>query len=156
MSRATLDQLRQLGLDAYGIDKVADADKQMALDAAMARIDAALNTQFPDNAIIPPYPLDIVQCECIFASWTLLTAAGYNPANPGTDVNILAQYNEWKDYLNKVSKGKLVPNVVLSADPGPPGVTGPSVITSTQRGYSERGGIPWTSPCPNTGPFSSD
>ncbi len=156
MSRATIEQLRQLGLDAYAINKVSDDDKQMALDAAQARVDAALGTQFVAADIIEPYPLDIIQCECVLASWTLLMAQGYNPAAPSTDTNLNARYAEWKEYLDKVSKGELVPRVTLSPDEGNAGATGPSVITARQRGYSERGGIPFSQPFPGTGPFSSD
>lgn len=148
MSRATLTQLRQLGLDAYAIDKVADDDKQIALDAAAARIDSAVANQY-DGDIIPPYPLDIIQCECVLASWTLLTAQGYNPPSPGTDTNIEKNLSKWEAYLVSVSKGEIIPKLVLSVDDGDPGATGPAVITATQRGYSVRG----TNYCD---PFSSD
>lgn len=156
MSRATIEQLRQLGLDSYAIDKVDAGDKQVALDAAADRIDAALRCQFGDAIIIAPYPLDIIQCECVLASWTLLMAQGYNPAAPSTDTNINARYAEWKDYLDKVSKGELVPRVTLSASVGDSGASGPSVITASSRGYSERGGVPQPAVYPPAGPFSSN
>jgi phage gp36-like protein len=149
MSRATITQLRQLGLDSYAIDKVPDADKQVALDAAMARVNAALRCQIGDAVVVAPFPMDIVQCECVLASWTLLMAQGYNPAKEATDKNVDRRYEEWAEYLDKVAKGELVPAVMLASSSSDAGATGPSVITSSQRGYSERG-----SNC--VGPFSSD
>jgi phage gp36-like protein len=156
MSRATLTQLKQLGLDSYAINQVSDVDKQEALDSASARIDSAVATQ-KDGTIIQPYPLDIIECECVLASWTLLMANGYNPPASGTDTNIMLRYKEWKDYLVSVSKGELIPKIVTdSSDDGDaPGATGPTVITATTRGYSDRG-IGGTFPRPQAGPFSDD
>lgn len=153
-SRATIAQLRQLGLDAYSLDQMATADKQVGLDAASARIDSALATQFT-LPILEPYPLDIIECECVLASWTLLMVRGYN-APTGVDENIRKRYEYWEAYLDKVSKGELVPNVVDSGTGTAAGATGPSVITATQRGYSERGVDSYNPPAPTTGPFSSD
>lgn len=155
MSRATLTQLTQLGLDSYAINQLSDVAKQEALDSASARIDSAVATQ-RDGNIIPPYPLDLIECECVLASWTLLMANGYNPPASGTDTNISLRYKEWKDYLDQVSKGELVPKIVTdgASDAGP-GPSGPTVITATTRGYSDRG-VYGSFPRPQAGPFSDD
>lgn len=155
MSRATIAQLKVLGIDSYAINQVADANKQAALDSASARIDSALATQFT-LPIVAPYPMDIIECECVLASWTLLMAQSYNAA-PGVDDNFRKRYDYWEDYLLRVSKGELVPQVIdSSGDQDTTGATGPTVITATQRGYSERGISPFAPPQPTTGPFSSD
>jgi len=85
-------------------------------------------------------------------------ANGYNPPASGTDTNIMARYKEWKDYLEQVSKGELIPKIVTDAgdDADAPGATGPTVITATTRGYSERGVFPGSRPRPQSGPFSDD
>lgn len=153
-SRATIAQLRQLGLDSFALDQMSTADKQAALDSASARLDSALATQFT-LPIVAPYPLDIIECECVLASWTLLMVRGYN-APTGVDENIKERYLMWEAYLDKVSKGELVPSVVDSGTGGDYGSTGPSVITATQRGYSERGVSISNPPRPLTGPFSGD
>lgn len=156
MSRATLSQLVQLGLDSFAIDRIPDAQRQLALDSASARISAALATQFDVASIIPPYPLDIIECECVLASWTLLMSAGYNPATKGNDDNVALRYKQWQSYLDQVSRGELVPQVILSGTGEVPGVSGASIYTATSRGFSERGMVPNSFPSLQTGPFSDD
>jgi len=154
MSRATIEQLRQLGLDSYAVNQMAIADRQAALDAASARVDSALATQFL-LPILTPYPLDIIQCECVIASWTLLIARGYNPPVGNGDDNLAKMYQYWADYLDRVSKGEIVPNVNAESVAAP-GASGPTVITATTRGYSERGVWPNNFPTADSDPFSSD
>lgn len=157
MSRATIAQLQLLGLDSNAINPLSTAQKQAALDSASARIDSAVANQYEGN-IIEPYPLDIIECECVLASWTLLMVNGYNPQTQGTDSNIVVRFKQWDDYLDKVAKGELTPKIVTDAgdDSQGFGATGPSVITETQRGYSERGISPFAPPAPQVGPFSGD
>ncbi len=160
-ARATLTQAVQLGLATDQIAKyiaVKPAAAQAALDAASARLDAALASQVDVALIIAPYPMDIIECECVLGTWTMLLVAGYNPPQTGTDDNLKARYLEWADYLDKVSKGELHPQVTLSSEGSTPdaGVTGPSVITATQRGYSERGIDRQSPPIINTDPFSGN
>ncbi len=157
MSRATLAQLKLLGIDSYALNQQPDASLQAALDAASARIDSALGTQFT-LPIVAPYPMDIIECECVIASWTALMVLGYNPGTGNTDTNIKERYLQWMEYLNKVSKGELVPNVVDSGTSGSAsyGASGPTVITATSRGYSERGQPQQSFPVTPTNPYSSD
>lgn len=155
MSRANLNQLRQLGLDSNAINGVSNADKQAALDAASDTITGILATQFPPP-ILTPYPMDLIKCECIYASWELLMTQGYNPAS-GKDDNITQRYKWWVKWLEDVSIGEIVPAIIsASAAAIDAGASGPAVITSTQRGYSERGIAPFAPPAIITDPFSSD
>lgn len=153
-SRATLAQLAQLGLDSNALALVPTAKLQAALDSASARIDSALATQF-EFPLSPPYPLDIIECECVLASWTALMVQGYNPQGGEGNDNLEKRYLFWENYLTKVSKGELIPQIVdaASADAG---ATGPTVITASQRGYSERGLVGTSHERPNVGPFSGD
>lgn len=153
-TRATLAQLKQLGLDSYALSQMTDADLTAALNAAKARVDAALSMQYT-LPILDPYPFDLIECECVLASWTALMVRGYNPAT-GIDTNIKERYEEWRSYLDKVSKGELQPVITDSSTEGDPGPTGVAVYTATQRGYSERGISPCTFPVPQTDPFSGD
>jgi phage gp36-like protein len=162
MSRATLAQLKSLGLDSYAISQMDDSDLQLALDAAADRIDGILAPQFPPP-ILTPYPLDLIECECVLASWTALNVRGYRPASKGDD-SIQRRYRAWDNdsdtdpgWLQKVAKGEVVPKIVASGAEGTESAaSGPMVITSTSRGYSERGVSPWSPPVPNTTPFSDD
>ncbi len=163
MSRATLAQLRQLGLDSYALAQMQDEDLQPCLDAASDRIDGIIATQYPPP-ILTPYPLDLIECECVLASWTALNVRGYRPASKGDD-SIKSRYMQWDSdvegslgWLQKVAKGEVLPKIVASGseDSDSGGASGPAVITSTQRGYSERGISPYSVPLVPTTPFSDD
>ncbi len=159
MSFSTLNQLRQLGLDSNATNQILAADQQVALDAAQAYIITRIGTQFPPP-ILTPYPMDLIECECVVASWTLLMVRGYNPAQGNGDVNIKMRYEWWAGkggWLDQVSSGEIVPQIIASATPPETGgASGPSVITATTRGYSERGISPGFWPRPQVGPFSDD
>lgn len=158
MSRATIAQLRQLGLDSYALEQMVDADLQVCLDAAADKIDGIIGTQFPPP-ILAPYPMDLIECECVEASWTALNVRGYRPASNGDD-SIKRRYDEWMSvesgWIGKVNRGEYVPKIISADASSDSGASGPSVITATQRGYSERGIVPGLPPVPQTNPFSDD
>lgn len=158
MSRATIAQLAQLGLDSYATNQMDEADLQAALDAASDYITGVIAPQFPPP-ILAPYPMDLIQCECIMASWNALLTRGYNPAS-GQDTNIKWRYDQWlgeNGWLQMVARGEIIPNIISAAAQAEnAGASGPSVITSTQRGYSERGVAPFITPVVDTDPFSNN
>lgn len=152
MARATVAQLNSLGLSSYALSQLTNAQKTEALSTAEARIDTALASQF-DPSSITSWPMDLIECQCVLASWTLLMTLGYNPAT-GIDENIKTRYLYWENYLTSVAKGELTPQVVGGGSDTL--ISGANVITATQRGYSERGIDRASPPCPNTDPFSGD
>jgi hypothetical protein len=162
MSRATLAQLVQLGLDSYALNQMQPSELQPCLDAAADRIDGIIAPQFPPP-ILTPYPNDLIECECVIASWTALNVRGYRPATTGAD-SIRARYLQWDNndpnnlgWLQRVANGEYVPKIVsASAESGAAAGSGHMVITSTQRGYSERGVAPFNPPVVQTTPFSDD
>ncbi len=163
MSRATVVQLKQLGLDSYALAQIPSADLQIALDAAADWIDGVIAPQFPPP-ILAPFPMDLIECECIRASWTALTVKGYRPtAQSGMVDQVKARYDEWigpvggDGWVWRVARGETVPKIhSAAADETDAGASGPSVITETQRGFSERGIDRFSTPRPNTDPFSGD
>jgi phage gp36-like protein len=150
MSMSSLEQLELYGVDSYALRAITPAKKQAALDSACVKIQNRLGTQFP----LPwqgPYPLDLVECECVLASVALLSKNGYNPT-PGQDKNLDDTRAYWEAWLQQASIGE-VPMLTLIYNKVPAAeapASGPSVISESQRGYSTRG----TGHRP--GPFSGD
>lgn len=153
MSRATITQLYQLGLNAQAFGNVPNATAQQWLDSASARIDSALADRFT-LPLVAPYPQDLIECECVFASWTGLLVRGWNPEAPGGAAQKI-RYDEWNAWLQRVASGQLTPTVHDSSSSGG-GATddtasaGPFVISDqpvgfTSRGVTESGGAldPW-------------
>jgi phage gp36-like protein len=140
---------------------MADADLQAALDSASDRIDGIIGTQFPPP-ILTPYPMDLIECECVCASWTALMVRGYRPAVTGVD-EIERRYKQWDNndpaslgWMQRVANGEYVPKIVSAAANSDTGASGPSVITAIQRGFSERGIDRNSPPTSNTDPFSGN
>jgi hypothetical protein len=157
MSRATLTQLVQLGLDSYALSQMLPADLQVALDAAADKIDGIIGTQYPPP-ILAPFPMDLIECECVEASWTALNVRGYRPASTGDD-SIKRRHDEWmseEGWIGKVSRGEYVPKIISAGASSDAGASGPEVITATTRGYSERGVSPFNPPTIQTNAFSDD
>jgi len=152
-ARATTTNLGQLGLSPSAWStQVSTSTQQAALNAASDLLDGYLAAQF-DLPILAPYPQDVIEFECIVASYRLLANRGYNPAT-GADPNILEQYQQKLRWAEAVSRGEIVPNIVDSSTDASLG--GPFVITSAQRGFSERGVNVRNPPAPQVDPFSGD
>lgn len=138
MSICSLDQLRQLGVDSYATSSALAADRQAAIDATEANVGTLLASQYP-RPWSAPYPLDLIQCIAVLASWSILISKGYNPL-PGQDDNLLATVKYWRDWLAQAAIGESDVEIIASSSVvEDAGASGPSVITASQRGYSERG-----------------
>ncbi len=135
--RATLEQMRALGIDSQAMRDISEADRLVALDAARARIDTALATR-STLPIIAPYPMDLIECECVLGSWTALISHGYAGGDPN-DKDIRERVKYWEEYLIQIVKGLPVPVVEEDDSDGIDGPSGPQVYTSSQRGWSRRG-----------------
>lgn len=153
-ARATLTDLGNLGVASARIATVADDKKQANLDAASDLIDGYLSRQQP-FPLIPPYPRDVIKAECIIAAVEILDNIGWNPQAPA-ELTLQKKY-DWlfSTWLPGVAKGDIGPNFV-GYDPEINDPSGPDVISSTQRGYSERGISPGLPPCAQSGAFSDD
>ncbi len=158
MAGATLEQLRVLGIDSFAVQSTIDPDKRAALDATLAMMQGIMSPAYPPPWT-EPLPLDVIKCQCVLASWDILLSKGYNP-EPGKDDHIVAMVQWWRDWLEKIAESEIStpitgPNIPTpGADSG--GAGGPSVITATQRGYSERGIDPGNPPRVYKNPFSGN
>lgn len=151
-ARATLADLTDLGVAAQRIVNVADAKKQKALNAASDLLDGYISDQ-STLPLIAPYPQDVIDFECAIAAYRLLCNVGFNPMAPA-DKALKEERDGWIEWAVGVSKGEINPSWTDSSPAdGPSGV---DVITSTSRGYSERGIAPNTAPIAQSGPFSDD
>jgi phage gp36-like protein len=128
-----------------------------ALAAASRDIDGYLDTQF--TLPLLTWGDDIKRCCCVLAAWDIVSGRGYNP-EAGADKNIKDRYDDRLKWLDKVSKGTVIPRVTDSTPGGTIGRPGarPLMVSSSQRGWSSRpngtapGGLP-SSPSPS-GPFT--
>ena len=149
-ARATLADLADLGVASQRIATVADAKKQKRLNAVSDWLDGYLQAQ----ATLPltaPYPQDVIDCEANVAAYRLLCNIGFNPMAPA-DIALKEEAARWVAWAEGVSKGEITPPWVDEIDDP----SGPDVITSTSRGYSERGIGYNSAPCARSGPFSDD
>ena len=115
-------------------------------------LDGKLAAQFA-LPLTAPYPQDVIDFEVIFASYRLILNVGFNPQASAADAAVYEQYKAKIEWAESVARGETNPNIAgitTAAD-----ISGPEVITSTARGYSERGLASWV-PCSNTNPFSDD
>jgi phage gp36-like protein len=126
------------GINAAALAGVPTQTKTDAIADASRVIDSFLRAQFT---------LPLVQVggdvkrNCIhIAVYYSLTSRGYNP-EAGSDPGIRQRYEDAVAWLKLVSAGKAVPDVTDSspaAAEGRPGAR-PTVISSSQRGFSSRG-----------------
>lgn len=153
-ARATLTDFTNLGVAAARVANVATPKQQAELDAASDLVDGYLSRQV-DLPLDQPYPRDIIKAECIIAAASLLDNIGWNPNAPA-DKSIMDKRQWYMDtWLPGVSKGEIGPNF-SGINPEIDGPSGPEVITSTSRGYSERGMSIGSHPCASSGAFSDD
>jgi phage gp36-like protein len=116
------------------------SQKQLALKNASAEMDDFFRDQFtlPFVAI----STSITQ-KCVdIAVYRLMKGQGYNPS-AGADDSIRQGFEDAVCWLRLVATGKVVPGVTDSAANAAPGRPSaqPSVISSSQRGLSNRGDV---------------
>ena len=152
-ARATLTDLANLAPGFARISSVPSAKQQAALNAASDWLDGQLRNQYA-LPLTPPYPQDVIDFEVIRAAYRMLLNVGINTDAPG-DKALLMEYERQMAWAEAVGRGE---QGIANLDPlsGSDGPSGPEVITSTSRGYSERGFTSDAPPSVNSGPFSDD
>ena len=115
--------------------------QQAALDDASAIADSYLRGRY--SLPLLAWGTDLTQAVCRIAAYNLLSVRGYNPA-AAADVNIRDRYTDAIDWLNKVQRQAVHPNVTPQPSQTPqynqPFVTSFSVIsTATGQKAPQRG-----------------
>lgn len=154
-ARATVSDLASIGVAAARVLGVPTGQQQSELDAASDLIDSYLSRQYT-LPLAAPYPRDIIKAECVLAAAGILDNIGWNPSSPAEKAIMLRRDFYMAQWLPGIASGEIGPNIVGGDSSTSEGPSGPAVITSTQRGYSERGMSPAVAPLISTGPFSDD
>lgn len=138
------------GINAAAMTGVPTPTKTAAIDSASRLIDSFLRAQF--TLPLVQVGADVKQTCVHIAVYYVMVGRGYNP-EAGADPGIRQRYEDALAWLKLVSAGKAVPDITDSspaAAEGRPGAR-PTVISSSQRGFSVRG-----NPNGRSGPFQSD
>lgn len=135
------------GLEAWGIPAgalkgVRSEVIDLAIDSASRLVDSYIGSVY--SLPLEAVGRDVARATAVIAAYDLLSVRGFNPATPGADENFRLRYEDAIAWLDKVRKGDVVSTGTVGA-PGEPAPTAssvgrPSVISSSQRGWSSRGG----------------
>jgi phage gp36-like protein len=125
---------------------------QAALNAGSDYLDGLLVDQ-ATLPLIPPYPQDVVDFEVVYAAYRLLLNVGFNPQAPA-DMAVKEEYDRKMSWAREIAAGEITPNWTDSSSDQDMG--GPFVITSAQRGLSERGINVRNPPAPQVDPYTGD
>ena len=98
---------------------------------AIIAASAVMDTYFAGRYQLPfiSWGIELNDCCARIAVYQLLSIRGYNPAS-AADVNIRDRYKDAIDWLNKVQRQAIHPNVVLT-QANTPGYQQPFVISSS-------------------------
>jgi len=139
MAYATRRDLEDFGLPKQALSGLSARVLQRHLDAASGRVDSYLRGQYT-LPLASPYPMEIVECTVILASYSLLLFRGFNPDE--YDANYRERYidmvgqGESPGWLDRLSKG--VVNLATTADATPNVNEGrPEFSTGPSRGWDE-------------------
>jgi len=126
------------GISANAIAGVTTQQKTDAIDAASRLIDSFLRAQF--TLPLTQVGGDVKRACINIAVYYVLVGRGYNP-EVGEDPGIRQRYEDAIAWLKMVSAGKAVPDITDSSEGSEEGLPGssPTVISSSQRGFSARG-----------------
>jgi phage gp36-like protein len=135
---AQTSDLYSLSVFSAALNTISSADQNAALLAASERLDSYLRQKFSLPLLL--WGQDVKQWVCDVAAFMLLSKRGFNPQNAG-DALIVKRYDDQIAWAKGVARGEIVPDVVDSspgAQAGSP-IDEATVITSPQRGWSQRG-----------------
>lgn len=121
-------------LNAAASASITSGQQNAALASASDYADSYFRAQFTLPLI--SWGQDVTDAVCEIAAYRLMMLRGYNPES-GSDVGLRQRYEDAIKWLERVASGKTVPNVSDSASGGVEG--GPFIISSSQRGWSNRG-----------------
>ena len=138
-----------MGMAVSRISQIATPKQQAALNAASDYLDGLI-VSHADLPLVAPYPQDVIDFECVVASYRLLLNVGLDPRSM-TDKALKEQYDEKISWAKQIAAGEITPTWLDSSSDG--GEGGPFVITSSSRGYSERAPL---QPPANVDPFTGD
>lgn len=125
-------------INAAALSGVTPTQKTDAIDQASRLIDSFLRSQF--TLPLTTVGGDVKRVCMNIAVYYVMVGRGYNP-DAGADPGIRQRYEDGIAWLKLVSLGTVVPDVTDSSPGAAEGVpsSGPTVISSSQRGFSSRG-----------------
>lgn len=140
------------GVSEQALEGLPPEDLDRAVTGASTTIDSYLRARF--TLPITIVGEDIKRCAAIIAAYDIISGRGYNPTE-GADENLRDRYEDCLKWLRDIAGGKVVPDIVDSGPDATPGATAagsqPQVVSSSQRGWSQRG-----TNVTQRGPFQTD
>lgn len=142
----TLSEYATFSLLPAAYSTVADGIKTARISARSRWADGYLGQQF--DLPLTAWDDDLRHAVAMAVDWDVMSYRGFNPERDADRV-VLLRYEQAEAWMDKVSKGEITPMVTDSSSGSGPGdsTAGPIVITSPQRGWSNRGTT-------YTGPFT--
>lgn len=135
----TIEEFHELSIAASAVSNLTAAEKNKILLSESSRADGYLADQF--KLPLVSWDEDLKQAVADRAALRMLRKRGFNPER-GVDADVLAAAKEALAWLEGVSAGKIIPQVVDSspiAEPGQSSISGGMISSASQRGYSRRG-----------------
>lgn len=135
-------------LTTYGLPATALQSPNLPVQVVnnvLASVSNQMDSYFRGRYSLPliEWGVEVTDCCCKIAAYELLSVRGYNPA-AAADVNIRDRYTDALDWLNKVQRQAVHPNVTPQPNQTPqfnqPFVTSFSVVsTATGQKARQRG-----------------
>lgn len=137
------------GINPGALSGVTGGQMDAAIEDASREIDSYLRGQY--TLPLQSVGADIRRKTVDIAVYRLMVGRGYNPES-GADPGIERRYTDALAWLKLVARGEVNPDITDSTDGSAEGRHGsrPTVISSSQRGFSGRG-----DPC-SRWPFQGD
>jgi hypothetical protein len=109
----TLSDLYRFGAPAASFGSLSDGDRQDAIAAAYAELEAAATAQ-GKTPLGDPLPDDVRQKICHVAAYELMSRVGFNPT-AGADANYLVRANTARAYFRDIARGIVRPAFIFDA-----------------------------------------
>lgn len=136
---ATPGDLVSVGISPDALSDFGPNEQKDVIEKASRKVDSYLRSHF--TLPLTSVGADVMEATVAVSVYWLLSARGYNP-EAGADVNIRDRYLDAIRWLEGVAKGTITPDI---ADSSTRAVVGgpaaPIVISSSQRGWSNRGSV---------------
>jgi phage gp36-like protein len=137
MAYALYMDLPKYGIAGGALAGISTAIQTAAIGAASSLMDGYLASQFQLPLLV--YGDDVKAVCCKLAVHELMRARGFNPAN-ATDLALRQGYEDSIRWLEGVASGAVSPQVTDSSASAAAGhAEAPTVISSSQRGWTSRG-----------------
>lgn len=136
---ATAADLTTVGISPNALADFGPLEQVAVIDTASRMVDGYLSSHY--TLPLTRVGADVMLHTVAISVYLLMSARGYNP-EAGADTNIRDRYNDAIRWLENVSKGLVHPDITdSSTKPVTGGPAAPIVISSSQRGWSNRGSL---------------